>query len=393
MKSNRHSIGYCTNVHAGPTLAATRENLLQYSVPVKQTVSPQEPLGIGLWLAAPAVEELLAQGPALFADWLAEQGLVPFTFNGFPYGNFHDTVVKHKVYEPTWWMPARLTYTQQLIAAQHALLPAGLTGSISTLPIAWGTPAPTHEQLQQAACNLKIIALQLLELHEQTGREIILSIEPEPGCYLQRSGDLVRFFREYLHVEENVAVRNYVGICHDICHAAVMFEPQVEVLQLFARHGIKIGKVQVSCAVEANFREMPSEHHAAMLAQLAAFREPRYLHQTCVQSGNETTYYEDLPQLFTSQVATKNACWRTHFHVPIYLQKFGYLAATQTEIHACLSELLRTQGCQHWEVETYAWGVLPADLQVPELAQGIAEEMRWFMQQLTAQSLLYNSVV
>ena len=32
----------------------------------------------------------------------------------------------------------------------------------------------------------------------------------------------------------------------------------------------------------------------------------------------------------------------------------------------------------HFEVETYAWGVLPPELQQPDLAAGIADEMAWF---------------
>ena len=42
---------------------------------------------------------------------------MPFTFNGFPYGDFHQSVVKHRVYEPTWADAERL-------AALAATLPA-----------------------------------------------------------------------------------------------------------------------------------------------------------------------------------------------------------------------------------------------------------------------------
>ena len=45
-------IGYCTNVHAGPDLKSTQANLLQYAAKVKERFSPNEPMGIGLWLAA-----------------------------------------------------------------------------------------------------------------------------------------------------------------------------------------------------------------------------------------------------------------------------------------------------------------------------------------------------
>ena len=36
----------------------------------------------------------------------------------------------------------------------------------------------------------------------------------------------------------------------------------------------------------------------------------------------------------------------------------------------------------HFEVETYAWGVLPESLQVDQLSEGIAREMKWFAELL-----------
>ena len=44
--------GYCTNVHAGPDLARTRANLERHTLEVKRLVSPDRPMGVGLWLAA-----------------------------------------------------------------------------------------------------------------------------------------------------------------------------------------------------------------------------------------------------------------------------------------------------------------------------------------------------
>ena len=72
--------------------------------------------------------------------------------------------------------------------------------------------------------------------------------------------------------------------------------------------------------------------------------------------------------------------WRVHFHVPIYLQEFGLLRATQEQIGQCLKAAKKHTDCKHFEVETYAWGVLPAELKQPDLAAGIAEELKWFEQ-------------
>src|SRR5947207_15441674 len=113
-------IGYCTNVHAGSDLETTRTNLARYAIAVKQRVSPAAPMGVGFWLSAIAAIDLLReQKVSAFGASLREMGLVPYTFNGFPHGDFHQTVVKHRVYHPTWWEPARREYTLDLIAIQH----------------------------------------------------------------------------------------------------------------------------------------------------------------------------------------------------------------------------------------------------------------------------------
>ena len=143
-------IGYCTNVHAGADLLATRANLEKYALAVKNQVSPDLPMGVGLWLSAEAADDLLQhQLIQTFAEWLSEVGLVPFTFNGFPYGDFHADVVKHTVYQPDWTNPLRRQYTENLIEIQDRLLAPGLEGSISTLPLAWGTPPPAGERSEE----------------------------------------------------------------------------------------------------------------------------------------------------------------------------------------------------------------------------------------------------
>src|SRR5262245_32923717 len=124
-------IGYCTNVHAGADLETTRANLERYALAVKSRVASNELMGVGLWLSAKAAEKRLAERQAdKFLDWLQNVVLVPYTFNGFPHGDFHQAVVKHRVYHPTWWESDRLEYTLDLIAIQHLLLPGGIAGSI-----------------------------------------------------------------------------------------------------------------------------------------------------------------------------------------------------------------------------------------------------------------------
>lgn len=376
-------IGYCTNVHAGVDLAQTRANLERHALGVKQKFSPDAPMGVGLWLAAPAAAQLL-EGSELqvFRDWLTEIGLTPFTFNGFPFGDFHRDVVKHDVYLPTWYERERFDYTLNLIEIQHALLPDGMEGSISTLPIAWGNPAPTDDQLGEAATNLRAVSDRLWQLEQETGRLIHVCLEPEPGCVLQVSADVVRLFQDHLLPSgDEDRIRRYLRVCHDVCHAVVMFEEQADVLRAYESAGIAVGKVQVSSAIVVPFEKISPSDRAAAMQQLSKFAEDRYLHQTCTRArDDEATFWEDLPTAIDAveDAAALTDEWRIHFHVPIYLERFGLLETSQSQVTDCLRAAAATPGLTHFEVETYAWGVLPQSLQQHELADGIAQEMVWF---------------
>jgi hypothetical protein len=374
--------GYCTNVHAGADLEQTRTNLERFAVAVKRRVSPNAPMGIGLWLSASAARKLVnEQGTGAFADWLGNAGLVPFTLNGFPFGDFHRTVVKHQVYLPTWAEPARIDYTRNLITIQDHLLPPGRAGSISTLPLAWGSPPPAADELAKAAAALRQVAGELARLEKEKGRLITLCLEPEPGCVIQYSADLVRFFEEYLlRGTDEAVVRRHLCVCHDVCHAAVMFEDQAEVLRRYRAAGIVVGKAQVSSAVALPLDRIAPQDRATALRQLGEFAEDRYLHQTMVRTAPEAApiFYEDLPAALTTAGPKAAGEWRVHFHVPIYLKRFGHLEAMQQAILDCLRTAAAHNTSSHFEVETYAWGVLPPELRQPDLAAGIAQELEWF---------------
>lgn len=382
----RYHVGYCTNVHAGADLQQTRSNLQTHAQAVKQHVSPQNAMGVGLWLSASAADKLLADGKTQdFAGWLREAGLVPYTFNGFPYGDFHKEVVKHDVYLPTWWEPPRLKYTLNLVEILDGVLEPEAPGSISTVPISWGSPRPSEDQLRRAAGQLREVADRLARLKSETGRAIVLAIEPEPGCFIQRSDDLVQFFERYLLAEGNETnVRNHLGVCHDVCHAAVMFESQQEVIDRYRRAGIRIGKVQISSAVCVDWEAIEPAEREQALDQLRGFAEDRYLHQTCirVKTSAPAVFYEDLPAAIQQAGHELTGQWRVHFHVPVYLESFGRLRTSQPQILECLTALGEELATVDYEVETYAWGVLPAELQHSRLADGIAQELQWLNQAL-----------
>jgi hypothetical protein len=386
-------LGYCTNVHAGATFEQTLANLDTHAVRVREQVCPGEPMGVGLWLSAAAARQVLEQDRnAELREWLGSRGLLAFTFNGFPHGDFHQPVVKFRVYHPDWSDDRRLAYTIDLANILANLLPEGAEGSISTLPVGWGgdfREAP--EKLSAAGVRLRAIAAHLGRIDAERGRLIHLDLEPEPGCQLTTSRDLIEFFEQYLLTGDGEkTIRRHLRVCHDVCHAAVMFEDQAEVLERYRRAGIEIGKVQLSSAIRAPFDALDEDRKTACFRQLRSFAEDRYLHQTVIQpaasSPRSRVFVEDLPRALemAERDATLYGEWRVHFHVPLYLERFGLVETTQQTVLECLAAIRDFSGVRHFEAETYAWGVLPGELQVEDLAEGIAGELRWVRQQVAA---------
>jgi len=400
-------LGYCTNVHAGTDLAAIRDNLSEFAVAAREQLKQTghgDTLGVGLWIPNEAAEQLVAGQRDGFREFLAANGLIPYTINGFPYANFHGESVKQRVYLPTWAEGARLDYTQRLAEILADLLAADQPlGSISTLPLGWpDNPfAPTGDSrssrvsadnalIKASGKQLRELAKFLQQLHQRTGKHIVVAIEPEPGCMLDTIDDMIEFFQSQLPEPHH---RRYLTACHDICHSAVMNESQRQVIQRYADAGIAIGKIQVSNAIVANWSDMNSADHETALRQLGKFAEDRYLHQTG-KIGREQTFQlaEDLPQLVRQTTPADLAAalrWVVHFHVPIFLQQFGLLSTSRDAVVECLQAIvddsIGTRFTGHFEVETYAWTVLPSEMRQRGLAEDIAAEMRWLTDQLSVQ--------
>ncbi|WP_235034073.1 metabolite traffic protein EboE [Roseiconus lacunae] len=401
-------VGYCTNVHAGTDLSSIRDNLSRYAVGVRErlvqlpmslpgnrakTASEDHRLGVGLWIPDQASRELVEGGLDDFANFLDRSRLSAFTINGFPFANFHGDRVKQGVYLPTWADRPRLEYTQRLATILAHLLPSGVDlGSISTLPIGWPDNPFVEESKRKivtadAGRHLRELAVSLEELDRQTGKRIVVAIEPEPGCTLDTVGDMIAFFGDEL---PDSAHRRYITVCHDVCHSAVMNESQRDAIEAYAAAGITIGKVQVSSAIVADWKSIDREDRVAALDQLSGFAEDRYLHQTGqVSRDGGFRLATDLPELVReSSEASVDAAdrWVIHFHVPIFLERFGHLRTTRNEVLACLDALgdpeIDVDFTGHLEVETYAWTVLPDQMRQRGLAEDIANELEWLLTQL-----------
>src|SRR2546430_2326613 len=66
--------------------------------------------------------------------------------------------------------------------------------------------------------------------------------------------------------------------------------------------------------------------------------------------------------------------WRTHFHVPVFLDDLGELRTTRREIEAALAVHGDIPLSDHLEIETYTWDVLPAHLKTGDITDYVCRE-------------------
>jgi len=387
---------YCTNIHPGERWDEIRANLERHLPEVKRRVSPHAPFGVGLRLSAVAAQALSGPGElAGFRAFLADHGLYVFTINGFPYGPFHGTRVKEQVYLPDWRDPARLEYTNRLADLLAQLMRPGLDtpATISTVPGAFKPAAASRDAAGRIVEHLLRHAAHLVELERATGRRIVLALEPEPCCLLETVAETVAFFRMHLHGEAPAArlgaltgldeaaaahaLRRHLGVCLDLCHAAVEFEDPQACIALLEGAGITIGKVQVTAGLRIPAVSAP------LVEALRRYDDPVYLHQVVERSALGVARYPDLGDAVAAGRWQRAASeWRVHFHVPVFLGTLDPFESTQAFVREVLARQRQRPCTNQLEVETYTWSMLPAQHRASSVEEAIARELEWVRSEL-----------
>lgn len=402
MKTTYGHLSYCTNIHQGEDWATHFDALKKHFPEIKNKVSPDAPMGIGLRLSHVASEELSdPKKLSEFQEWLQEEEAYVFTMNGFPYGEFHHGVVKDQVHSPDWTSPERRDYTLRSFNLLAALLPQGMDGGISTSPLSYRHWFKDESALSQATdlatANILKVVERLIQLHKSSGKVLHLDIEPEPDGILETGREFIDWYERsllplgkeilakqlgYTPVEAEEAIKRHIHLCYDVCHFALGYEDHAAVIQELQEKGIQVGKIQISAALKATIPVEENERKK-VLSAFNAYNEPTYLHQVIARTDQgEIIRYRDLPEAFQDADHPQVKEWRAHFHVPIFAEDFGQLESTQSDIIQVL-ELQQALGfTQHLEVETYTWEVLPNPLKLP-LAESIQRELIWVKEQFT----------
>jgi sugar phosphate isomerase/epimerase len=391
VKIRSNHLGYCSNIHAGEDWASVRSTLGDVLPALRRQLAWEGPLGLGLRLSA-AAASTLEDAPVLeeFKAFLHDAGSYVFTINGFPYGAFHGTRVKERVYQPDWRDPRRVAYTNTLATLLTQLTDEHVipSPSVSTVPGGFRSDILTDGDRADVAVGLVSHLAHLVALRRRTGRTVTLAIEPEPACYMETTGEVLavlqdlvqdqsrlerigRELGERLSVED---VRRHLGVCLDACHLAVAFEEPVDAIKRIHAAGFRIFKVQVSSALHIAGGSVD-----AVRTALGQFADDTYLHQVVERLEHKLERYVDLPDALQAAQDGRagRGDWRVHFHVPIFLESLGTFDTTQRDLRATIEAVSASAACDQFEVETYTWEVLPPEWRTTDVVTSIARELSW----------------
>jgi hypothetical protein len=386
---------YSTLVHPADNWEQLWSSVQTYLPQVKARVSPNQPFGVCLRLAA-ASAETLASSPAERAKlkgFLDDHDMYVYTVNAFPYGAFKGTVVKEQVYEPDWRTEERTQYTIHVADILAELAPEDISPSIQSAPLGFKPRVTGPDVIASYTKHVLQVAAHLVGIEARTGRTVTLGLEPEPRCFLETTDETVAYFTDHLYSgaaaealaklaqipvsEAHGALRRHLGVTFDIGHQAVGFEDIPVSLQKLVDAGIPIFKLQEAAAMY-----MPQVTQSTVEA-LAQYAKTVYLSQTVEKKNGRITWFLNLEDAFTAWKTDPGPReWRTHFHVPVFLDDLGPFRTTRFALEEALKVHKATPLSRQLEIETYTWDVLPAHLKTGDIVEYVCREIEWVRAQL-----------
>jgi hypothetical protein len=386
---------YSTLVHPGDTWDEMWNSLTTFVPKVKARVSPKERFGISLRLSASSAQTLIAN-PAKRVElrrFLDDNDMYLYTVNAFPYGPFKGTEVKERVYEPDWRSEERTQYTMNVAEVLGEVAPEGTSPSIQSAPLGFKPRVTGPDVIASYTDHVLRVVARLVDIASRTGRTVGLSLEPEPFCFLETTEETVDYFTNHLYSgasaaklaklagipisEAHVALRRHLGIVFDICHQAVEYETISEALQKLVNAGIPIFKLQEAAAVHI------PEVNPKTIAALERYADTIYLTQTIEKRDGHFTKYLNLEDAFAAYKANPGPReWRTHIHVPVFLDDLGPFRTTRFAIEDALRFHKANPTSLQLEIETYTWDVLPDSLKTGDIVEYVCREIEWVKGQL-----------
>jgi len=388
---------YSTLVHPGDTWEEMWASLVTYVPKVKARFAPRVPFGVSLRLSAKSAERLAGDRAERdkLKKFLADNDLYLYTVNAFPYGPFKNQIVKEQVYEPDWRSEERTRYTIDVAEVLADVVPEGVSPSIQSAPLGFKPRVTGSGVVASYTQHVLRVAAHLVGLAARTGRTVTLALEPEPYCFLETTDETVAYFSNHLYTggsamalaklagipvsEAHVALRRHVGVVFDICHQAVVYENIGESLQKLVDAGIPIFKLQEAAAMRV------PEVTQKIVDTLQRYAKTIYLTQTVEKKDGKLTRFLNLEDAFDAWKASPGPReWRTHFHVPVFLESLGELGTTRFAIEDALRFHKANPLSRQLEIETYTWDVLPEHLKTGDIVDYVTRELEWVKGQLAS---------
>jgi sugar phosphate isomerase/epimerase len=387
---------YSTLVHPGDTWDDIWTSLTTYVPAVKERVAPDRRFGVSLRLSAASVGRLTADGGERrrLKAFLDDNDLYLYTVNAFPYGPFKDTIVMEDVYEPDWRTDARAEYTMAVADILAEVGGEGVNPSIQSAPLGFKPRVTGPDVVDAYTAQVARVVAHLVDLEARTGRTVTLALEPEPHCYLETTEETVAYFTDRLFGDEVAAglagrtglspaeaqgaMRHHVGVVFDVGHQSVQFEDVAASLQSLADAGIEVFKLQEAAALHV------PEVTPDVIAALRPFTDTVYLTQTVQRDERGLTRFLNLTDAMAAWEDEPTQCeWRTHFHMPVFLDDLGAFRTTRFVLEDALAFHKRNRFSTQLEIETYTWDVLPAHLKDGTIVDYVCRELEWVAAQLS----------
>jgi len=386
---------YSTLVHPGDTWDDMWASLTNYVPKVKARVAPRERFGVSLRLSNASATTLVNSKTERekLKKFLADNDMYLYTVNAFPYGPFKNTIVKEQVYEPDWRSEERTQYTINVANVLADVAPEDISPSIQSAPLGFKPRVTGKDVVDSYTEHVMRVTAHLIKLEAETGRTVTLALEPEPFCFLETTDETVDYFTNHLYSgraaemlarfanipvsEAIVAQRKFIGTVFDICHQAVVYEDISASLQKLVDAGIPIFKLQEAAAMR-----IPNVTQK-IVDTLKRYAKTIYLTQTVEKKDGKLTRFLNLEDAFKAWEANPGPReWRTHFHVPVFLDDLGEFGTTRFAIEDALKFHKRRPLSRQLEIETYTWDVLPEHLKTGDIVDYVSRELEWVKGQL-----------
>ena len=172
-------------------------------------------------------------------------------------------------------------------------------------------------------------------------------------------------------------ILRHVRLALDTAHAAVVWDDAAASLDAFAEHGIRIGRLQVSSALEV---EVPEDAAAQkeLAVHLEGFESPNLLQQVVASRDCEIVQrYDDLADAIAALCESAGQTWRIHTHAPLLADRYGVFTSTREATADWLREIAaRGIDVGFIELRSANWDVVPHDDRGP-IEVMIGAEVEW----------------